>query len=393
MKLKTLVYAMGLAALSTNAAAEVRFNGFASIVAGMTLSEDETWLGYDDDISFKPESIFALQASADLMDGLTATAQLVATGEDDFDAEFAWAYVSYEFNDNWTVRGGRMRLPVYSYSDYLDVGYAYPWVRPSVAQYSLPFSNYDGLGVLYNTTAGSFDMLFNVAVGSIDDTFFEDDGFPTPSTIKNIVGLNWQVSRDWFNAYAAYFVGDVSIPLQPLQDLGALTGAVGVPVSTVENLLVDDDQGTFYGLGFDLQFEKWFLTFEASSYEIEDSALEESNDAWYVSAGYRMGEFTPYVMFEEFNIDASTSVSSQFPSAPFPDAPGVPPALVGVPINAVVQGAVEAINYDEFDIVSVGIRYDFHSNAALKVEYNMVNNELNDANDADLIAVAVDLIF
>ena len=47
----------------------------------------------------KNESVFALQLTADLQEKLSATAQIVARGENDFDADFEWAYITYEFSD------------------------------------------------------------------------------------------------------------------------------------------------------------------------------------------------------------------------------------------------------------------------------------------------------
>ena len=65
----------------------------------------------------------------DLGEGLSVTGQIVARGVNDFDANFEWAYISYEINDNWTVQAGKKRLPLFYYSDFFDVGYAYVWMR------------------------------------------------------------------------------------------------------------------------------------------------------------------------------------------------------------------------------------------------------------------------
>ena len=60
--------AVALLALAVVAAAhaEVTFNGFGQAVGGATLDEGSpvSGLSYDDSISFDPESLFALQATA-----------------------------------------------------------------------------------------------------------------------------------------------------------------------------------------------------------------------------------------------------------------------------------------------------------------------------------------
>jgi hypothetical protein len=136
--------------------AEINITGFASINAGKVLSGsgvpqyvvEPTFLAdyplvstYDEDIDFAPESLIGLQFSADLLDGLSVTAQLVSRGANDFKAKFEWAYVSYELNENWTIQAGRKRLPLFYYSDFFDVGYAYTWIRPPADNYTWQIFN------------------------------------------------------------------------------------------------------------------------------------------------------------------------------------------------------------------------------------------------------------
>jgi hypothetical protein len=142
--------AAGIAlAVSSAQAAEVRINGFASIVAGKTFSEgtDNTSAGsakgestfqadqptqgtYDSTLDFKPDTVYGLQFTADLGDKLSVTGQLTGAGGEDFETKVTWAYATYELNENWTVQAGRQRIPLFFYSDFLDVGYAYHWMRP-----------------------------------------------------------------------------------------------------------------------------------------------------------------------------------------------------------------------------------------------------------------------
>jgi len=72
-----IVLALG-ATSSLAQAADTRINGFASINAGVMMDEDTSLFGYSDTISFKPESLFALQIASELGDGLSATAQIMS---------------------------------------------------------------------------------------------------------------------------------------------------------------------------------------------------------------------------------------------------------------------------------------------------------------------------
>jgi|TARA_R110002167_G_scaffold101513_2_gene264333 hypothetical protein len=85
-----------------------------------------------------------LPAIADSL-GSTITGQLVARGENDFDAKFEWAYISYQVSDNLSVSAGRLRQPFFKYSASQDVGYSYHWIAPPLAVHDVGVSNIDGV--------------------------------------------------------------------------------------------------------------------------------------------------------------------------------------------------------------------------------------------------------
>ena len=183
--------AVCVAPVATAQAADLRINGFASIGAGLTISEGKdiapgsnsastdgnaTFLAdsptnarYDDDIDFRPDSIYGLQITSALGEGLSATGQITGTGGEDFDATVAWAYVSYDLDDNWTLLAGRQRIPLYFYSDFLDVGYAYHWVRPPSPANSI-FDSYDGAQLRHQGSIGSWDTRVQLFAGSAETT-------------------------------------------------------------------------------------------------------------------------------------------------------------------------------------------------------------------------------
>jgi len=160
-----------LAAMAFNASAEVNFNGFATIAAGQTFDDDVPYHGMDGDLSFKNLSLFGLQASADLGEGLSATAQILSRGENDFEAEFEWAYIGYQVNDNFDVKIGRLRTPIYYFSEYLDVSYAYHWLTPPNEFYAAILTNYDGISAYYTNTAGGWDYSIQLGTGTSGTTF------------------------------------------------------------------------------------------------------------------------------------------------------------------------------------------------------------------------------
>ena len=107
---------------AVNTKADITFNGFASIRATAADSDGGSspfsTLKGDGDISFKDESLFALQARSDLGDGLSATIQLMAEGKNEFDVEAKWAYLTYQINDTHQISVGRFANPIFFQSEY-----------------------------------------------------------------------------------------------------------------------------------------------------------------------------------------------------------------------------------------------------------------------------------
>ena len=381
MKKLSVAVAICCALATSNASAEVRINGFASIVGGKSLDSDQTLYGYDDDISFKNESVFALQLTADLQEKLSATAQIVARGENDFDADFEWAYLTYEISDELQISAGKMRAPFYRYSDFLDVGYTYRWVRPPQSVYNLPFSTYEGLSLLHTTQLGDWDSTLQVIYGSFDDNIavVSVNG---DTELNDIAGLNWTLSYDWFSARAAYFVAETSIEIENDTTEGmALNGLEQALrdsgfVDQANSIAIDEDDGTFLALGFSIDYNNILFDAEYTQFEVDNSALAKQTQ-YYTSLGYRMDEWLVHLTYENNDDEHDSNRYNAIPT--------VPPLNAG--LNQVLEGSKAKSN-----VYTIGARYDFHPMAALKVDFSRLKDDITNT-ETDVVAVGVDLVF
>lgn len=386
--MKKLSVAVAICAVLTSSYvnADVRINGFASIVGGKSLDNDRSLYGYDDDISFKNESIFALQLSADLQDKLSATAQIVARGEDDFDADFEWAYLTYEFTDQLQLSAGKMRVPFYRYSDFIDVGYAYRWIRPPESVYSLPFSTYEGLSLLYNSQLGDWDSTLQVIYGGFDGDI-ETVTYNDEAELNDIAGINWTLSYDWFSARAAYLTGDTSIQLGEMNENG--DASAGAQINALESLLrqsglntladdiaIDEDKGTFIGIGFSIDYNNVLFDTEYTQFEVENSVLTKQSQ-YYASIGYRMDEVTVHFTYEDNDDKHDSSRFDPIESVPS--------------LNSAINGVLYALR-SKGNVYTVGTRYDFHPSAAFKIDFSRYENDKTNT-DTDVLAVGIDLVF
>ena len=383
----SLLAALGL--MSGNAIAELQFNGFASIKAGISLDDDKSLFGYDDSVSFKPESLFALQTTATLGEGLTATAQVMARGKDDFDAKFEWAYISYALGDNGQINAGRLRIPFYRYSDFLDVGYAYNWLRPPSTVYNLPFSNFDGISYTHNHTLGNWDSTVQVSFGSFDGgiNLISDSD---PSELESLAGINWTLGNDWITARAVYMVAETTISFEN-DPTGNLTSGLELFGTLFPEqgarLEVREDDSSFFGFGISIDKNNFLVDVEMTNVEVEDSLVAEQ-EQYYVSLGYRFDELTVYTTIEHQEYSHDYSLVSTLPVTI--DLPNGNGGVSQIPLQATYAGIL-ASQEREDDVFSVGAKYNFHPSAALKVDYS--TRDRKDGDEISVLSVGVDLVF
>ena len=388
MNMKKLLTIAALTASTFTAQAEVRINGFANLIGGITSSDDSA-SGYTDRVSFSEQSLFAIQVSGDINDKMTATGQIVARGENEYDPDFEWAYLTYTATDNINVSAGRFRLPLFSYSASLDVGYSYHWVTAPVSVYNVPFNNLDGMKIEYANYSGDWEYNLSASLGT-----FDGDAFNSPISGENVVILAAEATYDWFKIRAVNGSGKTSI------DIGASTRADLQQVSSglafmqsvgfgaLENSLqVRDDSSSFMGLSVQIDKFDWFVSAEVTNIDIEQSFLTEQS-AYYITAGIRRGAWTPSITYEKFEADADIKFQNQLDQVAASSLPAE--------AKAVITGTALVLLFSdnrEDDIISASLRYDFDTNVAFKADISKYSDKLNDDADATLLRVAVNYVF
>lgn len=367
-----LVISAALAASLVHA--EVSLNGFASVKAGTTFGADDTLYGYSNDLEFKPESLFAIQAQSELGEKLSVTAQLMAKGNNDFNGEFAWAFFSYQAAEHVRINAGRIRVPFYKYSDFLDVGYAYDWARTPRSVYDVPFDTMDGASAIISHNVGDWQSSLQLNLGSFSGDV-NVSGVQSPAKMQNIMGGAWELSNDWFSTRLAYFQADVSIQSDALDPLLAALTQYGF--SAVANELdFNEDKGSFVGIGFGIDKNDWLVNSEWTKVQINHSFMAE-RDSWFLSVGHRFGEWTPYFSYEVNRDKTDPSIYSAVPSVH--------------PLRPLVAALVDS-QEDNTKVYNLGFRYDFHPSAAFKAEVTNANDTL--AHDqTKMLTLGLDLVF
>ncbi|AEF04515.1 hypothetical protein [Alteromonas naphthalenivorans] len=385
--MKTKLALLSVASLlAMPAVADIKINGFANLIGGMTLDDDEVLYGYDSDFNFDPASVFGLQVRGDVSEKLSATAQLVGRGSDDYDASFEWAYMTYALSNNSSISAGRIRMPLFKYSASLDVGYSYHWITPPDSVYGVPFDNMDGVRYDYTNYYGDWEYSVQVFGGRAESG---------PIEAEKLVGLTFEATLDWFNIRSIYSHTEYSAPNE---DLIALTNAFNqfssvVPAVTAlsNNFLTDEDSTQFIELAVSIDKYDWFIGAEYTQIDF-DGAPIAGDASWYVTAGMRFGKFTPHITYEYKDADAN-DVLGYLNGIPSTIATG--DAVDDATYSALYQNFAEIAAAQEVgtSAVTLGLRYDVEPGFALKSEVTWYTDDVNEANDATLLRVGASYTF
>ncbi len=166
-------------------AADVSLSGFGTL--GYARSNQQ--FSYDRFISdsgtFRRDSIIGLQADAQFGNGVGATIQVkgAPSSNDDekYRASVSWAFASYRPSNEWLIRAGRQRIPLYLHSQNYDVGATYDFARLASEMYSIaPGNEFDGISVskVWNLASGDLTLDGYWGTTKVDGRFWFRDGIP-----------------------------------------------------------------------------------------------------------------------------------------------------------------------------------------------------------------------
>lgn len=386
-RLRTTSAAVLLALATTPAMAvdNIVLNGF--MTAGATYTDSDTqWYNGNirDEIGFEQDSRVGLQVAAQINPKMNVTVQVLGRArEEDYDAFFDWGFVSYTASDAWELRAGKIKFPTFLISDYIEVGYAYPWIRPPQEVYtSNPLTAIAGADALFRTRLGSGDLLVQPYVGTsrgqstvvpqyaLEFNQANNSPFPfgTPGSVEfvdfeaqNLIGINSSLNWDNFSVRAGYLSIEVS----------------------ADALTVSQEDAEFWSVGGTMDLNNFIGYAEYFEREIEGGAnLGFPNQkGYYATLGYRLGKWMPHLTYAKLDENGSPNSCGgvgQFPCG-------------------------EALKQDS---ITLGVRYELGAGAALKAEAQRVDPEgrgLFTGYDADrnsvlddaamIYSVAIDVVF
>ena len=184
---------------------KINVSGFVSIRGGQIDDEDIIYLStMDDSWSFSEESVVGLQVDSAISDQLAVSLQIKAASAE-AGVELEWGYLEYAFEPDLKLRAGRLRAPGFMLSEFLDVGYAYPWVQVPTEVYGwLPFSRYEGMDLRYWSSIGGVDFRLNPYIGTTTNQQLAMGNLEFADQSSEFAGLDVQMTYDIFTVRAGY---------------------------------------------------------------------------------------------------------------------------------------------------------------------------------------------
>lgn len=359
---------------------------------------------------FEQDTAIGLQISKPLTERTQATIQGIAQAASDYSVETALAFLSHSLTDSTEIRAGRLRIPFFYYSEFLDVGYAYNWISPPADVYAIPFDDYDGIDITHRFSIGSSDAQLQINSGRRHkglDLFNETYN----AELDKIQGMSFTLYSGDFTHRIGYQQTSMNLALQsqanntvklatlaalkqgtnPLlalnqaqqslaaagyrridiaQAMADIVGTVnGINNDVISDFTLENKLTRYFNLATTYDNGNYSFVLEGTYLDYESGLLVD-NFAWLASAAKRFNDLTLHITY-------STSRDR---------------------VNAGDKGKLQRLLnlQGEDDSVTLGMRYDLDSATALKFEMTHHDEETNrgqPGRSANLYRLALQLVF
>ncbi|MFM9912291.1 MAG: hypothetical protein ACKVN9_02010 [Methylophilaceae bacterium] len=297
----TLMFVPAARALDNDGESRLSFRGFGTLGIACFSAK-----GYDYEREERPDgpgksrtcdaklgSTLGVQVDATLSENVQATLQATSyhRADDSFTPEVTLANLSWNLGDGVGIRAGRMQWPMFLASEYRNVLFAQPWVRPPVEMYNRASAySIDGIELNKHTNFGDWAAEFYGGVAHSGFDIARVDGTDdTDQLSTNFAYLNARFKRgDWqFNG--GLMGGNVSYANPQLN------AALSLLSTNLAKELENEDKSLFFlTLGTRYENDLWLLQSEFM-YRSNDSLYRDQYAA-YLMAGRNFGKWMPYTI-------------------------------------------------------------------------------------------------
>ena len=378
------------AAGSVQAVEGLEFSGFGTIGFSKT-NRDLTYQRFiDRNGTFDRDSRFGLQADWRLSSEWSVTyqgrIQPAVDSDNAWEARTAWAFAAWRPNDDWLLRVGRLRAPLFMHSEVLDVGQATPFARLPTGIYALaPTDDFDGFSVNRTLALGSGDLSVDGIVGK-RSTFARlalSQGVPglRPAGVAfNVLepklagaALTWTGPRHTLRA--SLFRAETRSPsgsglitvrypfVQVAPGVGYYNVLPGPHIVGVESV-----RNTLLSFGGEWRPDaQWRISGEFVRNRQHDTDLAADLAGAYLAVARRTGRLTPYAYVAKLR--TGSKQRNLFDQLTHPTLPSNSPvtALLNAAQRAAAEGAIFVIDQSS---LALGASWAVNDRSSIKFEWS-----------------------
>ncbi len=351
--------------LAQSATSMVDVRGFGTLSGtysdsdSLAFRRDVTQEGRAGQISLKTDSLLGLQTDIHFSDALKASVQVVAKDRinNSLDESITWANLSYDFDNAWNIRAGRIGSDLTLIGDIGNIGYAYDWVRPPADFYSgIPFYHFDGAELLYRHSLEEGHVFTKVFYGRSGSSFKHHTS-ESEFDLAPFSGAAIRYENGGFTYRVAYARTEIdslrrSGTNELKQSLAANPDLPGV-VQTLNQLDSKHSPIDYYTMGFEYRHMSWKWLAEASFMDTSIASVLPSVSI-YSGLVKRFNNFALYgVLAHTRTTQSPYSADSQLPEY----------------YRSIIQRGLDSSDIEQ-STASIGIRWDIATNIALKGQWD-----------------------
>lgn len=315
---------------------------------------------------WKSDSLLGLQWQTQWSYQLETTAQFVIKDrvENDLGSSLEWGFLRYRPLESLDLRIGRMGSDIFMLSDYRQVGYALPWVRPPHDTYGLfSFHHFDGVDILKRIDLGDSNLNLKAFYGRLNQKYPLERYADSVYRLAFEGGggsINWE-RNEWKVRYSYADVNVDNNNVTPLSEALAAVAPIWPEAGDLSQSLETRAKSLrFHQLGFIYDNNTWWTQAELTRL-ISEADVISGTRHFYISAGRRIDTFTLYAI--RGYIHSRSDVRSINSPVGYPE-----------PINQQLQ-TLASVTENTFnggrsdqESVTLGVRWDFASKKDLKFQ-------------------------
>ena len=343
-------------------------------------------------LDFTSDSLLGGQADLLINDELSSNLQLVSrnNSEGNWKPELITGFIKYKPSEKLQFRLGRMLIVSNLGAETRYAGYAFTAVRPSLSVFSA-YDRYDGIDIEYTTPLanGIANVLVNYGK-TVGEAYLGNRTIDIKNITNTGLTAGWQKNN--FEVLGLFTVLNAKnqTAYEPLAQALETTPFPLANQRATEIRNSKEFKVYIYGASVKYEFDAWKIEGVLGRSHINNYSQAKAETGSMVLA-YRSGEFTPYAIAAYSRIKTKSKPTG---------VPNLNAQLLA--LNTAYNTAINAYNTNQ-NTLSLGLRYDFAENYAIKTQIDKINAESNpaiissrpqgDDKDLTLFTIALDFLF